>query len=363
MSTILPLPEFQPIDLNGHPINNGFVHTYLPGTTTNKLTWQDAGGTIENTNPVQLNSAGRALIYGDGDYRFIINDSSNVLVYDQLTSATLSQNSISIAMAPVVAAPTLATARTLMGIDLEIQNSINNINLLAGPTGPQGGIGATGSTGPIGPSAGSGSVIQTTFTSSGTWLKPPSGSFILIQIWGAGAAGTAKGSGLGEGGGGGPGGYTAVMCLLSDLASSVSVTIGQGGIYTSSNVPGANGGITSFGSYLVQSGGVGGNVGDDGSGGFIIIDSPSGYLVSRSGLNLIFGSFDDGKPTAGTDNFGNLYASAPFSGTSGSGSGTAIPSIFGGSGGNPNNNGNYPGGGGGWFGGSGANGKIVVTTF
>jgi hypothetical protein len=39
---------------------------FVPGTTSPKPTFQNAAQTIANTNPVQLDSAGRATIYGTG---------------------------------------------------------------------------------------------------------------------------------------------------------------------------------------------------------------------------------------------------------------------------------------------------------
>ena len=90
MATLLPEPEQQWIDANGNPLESGTIYTYLPGTTTAKLTWQDADQLIANTNPIILDSAGRAIIYGSGSYRFIVRDSAGNLVYDQLTADTSS---------------------------------------------------------------------------------------------------------------------------------------------------------------------------------------------------------------------------------------------------------------------------------
>jgi len=88
MATLLPAPEQQWIDANGAPLAGGSVATYIPGTTTPKATWQDSAGTIQNTNPITLDAAGRAIIYGSGSYRFIVQDADGNTIYDQVTADT-----------------------------------------------------------------------------------------------------------------------------------------------------------------------------------------------------------------------------------------------------------------------------------
>lgn len=65
----------------------GTVGFYIPGTLSIKQTWQDAGETILNTNPVALDANGCALIYGSGAYRQILKDSLGNTVWDQPTTA------------------------------------------------------------------------------------------------------------------------------------------------------------------------------------------------------------------------------------------------------------------------------------
>jgi hypothetical protein len=86
MAIILPLAETQFTDANGVPLADGSVYFYVPGTLTPKDTWQDAGGTTLNTNPVVLDAAGRAIIYGSGNYRQIVKDKDGNQIWDQLTS-------------------------------------------------------------------------------------------------------------------------------------------------------------------------------------------------------------------------------------------------------------------------------------
>lgn len=86
MATILPLAETQFNDALGVPLAGGSVYFYLPSTTTPKDTFQDANQTIPNSNPVILDSAGRAIILGSGSYRQVVYDANGNLIWDQTTS-------------------------------------------------------------------------------------------------------------------------------------------------------------------------------------------------------------------------------------------------------------------------------------
>src|SRR5262249_22295716 len=63
-----------------------------PLTTTPKQTWQDAGQTILNTNPITLDANGCAVIYGTGVYRQIVKDSLGDTIWDQPTTDTSANN-------------------------------------------------------------------------------------------------------------------------------------------------------------------------------------------------------------------------------------------------------------------------------
>lgn len=76
-------PVFQVFDVSGVPLSGGKVITYEAGTTTNKATFQDAAGASAHTNPVILDSSGRATIYwGSGLYKVRVTDSADVLVWE-----------------------------------------------------------------------------------------------------------------------------------------------------------------------------------------------------------------------------------------------------------------------------------------
>jgi hypothetical protein len=94
-ASLLPNGEQQFIDGNGVPYAGGFVYFYIPSTSTLKNTWQDAAEMILNTNPVVLDGAGRAIIYGDGVYRQVLQDSLGNTIWDQETTG-LSNDSITL---------------------------------------------------------------------------------------------------------------------------------------------------------------------------------------------------------------------------------------------------------------------------
>src|ERR1700748_1432199 len=75
------------LDNNGKPLSSGKVYFYVPSTTTPKTTYSDINLTTPNTNPVILDAAGRALLWGTGSYRQQVYDKNNNLIWDQTTSA------------------------------------------------------------------------------------------------------------------------------------------------------------------------------------------------------------------------------------------------------------------------------------
>ena len=71
---IIPNGKATYLDQNGKPLTSGTVDFYNPNTTTRKTTYQDIDGTTPNTNPVVLDAAGRAIIWGTGSYRQVVKD-------------------------------------------------------------------------------------------------------------------------------------------------------------------------------------------------------------------------------------------------------------------------------------------------
>ncbi len=104
-------PEPQFADANGTPYAGGSLASYIVGTSTPKPTYLDPGLTALNTNPIVLNSAGRCVMFGDGDFRLVLRDVLGNLIWDQPSTSI-----VSAAMAPVVSAPTIADAVDLLGL-------------------------------------------------------------------------------------------------------------------------------------------------------------------------------------------------------------------------------------------------------
>ena len=74
----------------------GQVFTYQPNTTIAKSTWfnADQSSNHQNTNPIQLDANGCAIIYGVGSYQFVVQDSLGNTVYSQVTTDTSASNSV-----------------------------------------------------------------------------------------------------------------------------------------------------------------------------------------------------------------------------------------------------------------------------
>jgi hypothetical protein len=261
--------------------------------------------------------------------------------------------------------------------------------------------------------------FEKTFSSSGTFTKPPGYSQLSVECRGAGGGGgagyTSTSSGNRNGGGGGGGGAVTKKHFPSaSVPSSVTITIGSGGSGgTASQTNGGTaangsvGGNSSFGPFLVANGGqagFGGSLNSGGSaglggalqaayqyvgaaggsggngangsagqaGGDALTSGPGGGGGGALDSGLTFrvggsgGTFPGGTSTSGG-------ASASQNGTSGSylqgGGGGAAGGSSGGNGGNGGNGGVASGGGGGGgangssfsgAGGSGGNGELRI---
>lgn len=71
------------LDNAGLPVSGGFVYTYIAGSSsTTKATYNDRDKLSTASNPLILDSYGRAEVYGDGLYNIIVKDSSGVTLWD-----------------------------------------------------------------------------------------------------------------------------------------------------------------------------------------------------------------------------------------------------------------------------------------
>ena len=82
--TIFYSPRFQALNTSGIPMPGALLYTYTAGTSTLKNTYSDEPLTIAHANPVVADSAGLFDgIYLDGDYKFVLKDSSGVTYWTQ----------------------------------------------------------------------------------------------------------------------------------------------------------------------------------------------------------------------------------------------------------------------------------------
>ena len=225
------------------------------------------------------------------------------------------------------------------------------------------------------------------FLGSSNWYKPSgrdANARVLIQVWGGGGAGGFINSGASYGAGGGGGGaYAQGWTILSDLPSSVVVTVGSGGAGRTGN--GYPGGSSSFGAFVSACGGGGGGVGSastpvfgGGGGGVLggggtatgVIGLPSAWTFEHGGSGA--GVTTGGPGTPSTSLYGGgggggalatVSASAGAAGMLGGGGGAGAISGY-------PTAGLVPGGGGGGCsvstgggGAAGGGGRVIITVF
>ncbi len=96
--TVMPVPKMQFFDNNGDPLNGGFLYAYASGTSTPAITYSDYTGT-QNTWPVQLDSAGRAVIFvAASTFKYTLTKSDGTILWtvDGVPSTGLSQSIVGI---------------------------------------------------------------------------------------------------------------------------------------------------------------------------------------------------------------------------------------------------------------------------
>ncbi len=79
MSALLPTAQ-QWFNNSGDPLSGGLIYTYVSGTSIPANTYSDVALTVANTNPVVLDSSGRAVLFGNGVYRFVLKTSAGVTI-------------------------------------------------------------------------------------------------------------------------------------------------------------------------------------------------------------------------------------------------------------------------------------------
>lgn len=80
MAQLLAAPYSELADANGAPLAGGKVYTYAAGTTTPQATYTDQSGVTPASNPVILDSAGRATVWMSGSYKIVVKDANDVTI-------------------------------------------------------------------------------------------------------------------------------------------------------------------------------------------------------------------------------------------------------------------------------------------
>lgn len=206
------------------------------------------------------------------------------------------------------------------------------------------------------------------FTNSGTYNKPVGARQIFVEVLGgAGAGGGSVAPPSGQssmGGGGGGGGYANVLLDAASVASSVTVTVGNGGTGVTGTT-GGDGGNSSFGSLCVATGG-------SGAGARGANDVPNGVSGGIGGIGTVGdvlargGSGGWGWGSGGLGMSGNGGDSRMGGGAQGRRTGTVNEEIQGLDGGQYGGGGSgaiSSGGGSSRRGGHGAKGVVVVVAY
>jgi hypothetical protein len=228
------------------------------------------------------------------------------------------------------------------------------------------------------------------FTSTGSWVKPSGKSAVYVLLIGAGGGGAGAGdasvaASIASGGNGGL--LQHRFLKASDLAGTVTVTIGAGGAGGTGNgtsgANGSDGGDTTFGTYLIAEGGASGVVDSADSashtnfstiGGIAVFFSKSNNnaksiysdgaggghdmtsVTTRGAFNAIYGAGGGGGGASGSNAGGAGAAGFGRAASSSRGGGAAGGTANGGAGATATVAGDGGGGGGGVTTGGGGNG-------
>jgi hypothetical protein len=117
-------PRKQFFDNNGNPLAGGKIYTYVTGTSTPKATYVSPSGAA-NTNPIILDSAGRADIWLDGVYRFDIFNSASVRLTGYPKDGISTFGDTADASSLLVTATGSTTSRTLANRFADVGNVLD----------------------------------------------------------------------------------------------------------------------------------------------------------------------------------------------------------------------------------------------
>lgn len=123
MATLLPNGKQQYTDNAGNPLIGGKLYTYDAGTANPRPTFQDASGTVPNTNPVILDGRGEATVFWDGAYKVKLCSASDAVIWtqDNLQSANMYPDSLDSQLrADLYSSASANDGAGLMGVDLTL---------------------------------------------------------------------------------------------------------------------------------------------------------------------------------------------------------------------------------------------------
>lgn len=406
----------QYFDNSGQPLSGGKITFYNSGLDTLKNTYSDINLTTANTNPVVLDAAGRQPnVFFAGVAKAVLSTSADSIIEtrdpvgDDNFGAAFSDWSASFSYPvdsivlysgeyyaslvgsnvgnPPSASPTewqllannlLASQTTIQAghilvggvgggvtsLNTKTKGTIavgNGTTTTAVAVGTDTHVLTADSTDPEGVkwavAPGNARNLQT-FTASGTWTKPDAAQFVFVEQWGGGGGGGANTASSQIGGGSG-GEYVCKWFLASDLAGTVTVTIGAGGAGGAAGTnPGSAGGTTTFGALLSS---IGGNPGTSGA-VFATVPRSRNASVSTGSTGDVFPYIV--LPQSGYGGSSSLGGNTVYGGAGGGGNAFAGgTSAYGGNGGAGTDTlnaagtaGTAPGGGGGGAGNGGAGG-------
>ena len=225
-----------------------------------------------NSNVVLTHSAG-ILTMGTGEMRITSAGTNAASVITQASTNTLSNKTLAGAVGNALGAVAMSLGSDADG-DIYYRSS-GVLTRLAKGTAAQVLKMNAGATAPEWGAASGGNDVQTFTTGTGNWTKPSSGTYVLVQVWGAGGSGGKGSSGDEPGSGGGGGAYVEKLFLIGDLAGTEPYSIGAGGVaQTTASTAGNVGNNSTFGAaatlvtaYGGGGGGLGGSGGARGGGG------------------------------------------------------------------------------------------------
>lgn len=192
------------VDLNGVPLTGGSVCFYIPSTLTPKQTWQDAGETVANTSPcVTLDSAGRAVVYGSGEFRQILKDQFGNTIWDQVTWGTTG----------------LPNVTTIAALEALQPNSVSSVVIVLGYNLTGDGGGGTLYWNSTSTATANGcTVFAANGVPTGRWIRPPQQTLNVLQC-GADSTGATDST------------AAFTNAISSRVSATIDVPYGIGGTY------------------------------------------------------------------------------------------------------------------------------------